>query len=328
MQKLTLDVDMKDVDLARTTIDSTYGPFTDADLRSPRTPTYIPTSPNSSKATAFDPSRIFASQDPAIEQTSTSALIPEPPTKPLAWVWQCHLCKSRFPLSVTRRCLQDGHFYCSGETDRPNLKKKKRGQSCSSEFDYIGWREWGEWKRQVLGNLENGVGTKICPEGCQNCEFPSQCRYVSSRAESNNGVNTSSDALSLFPTVDERDVYLPEKEAKSPYHVSENVTFDSILASVTDEQNELSNSIGTELGINASPNKVSSVKANSTSSGRIAKSAETRSSRKSTLSPIAEEFCFNTDLTKTSFGAIALQSWNDILGIGSPVGEADQMDLT
>jgi hypothetical protein len=60
--------------------------------------------------------------------------------------------------------------------DRPNLKKKRKGQSCSSEFDYIGWKATEEWKRE----MRRGDWFLIArePEGCENCEFPSQCRYV------------------------------------------------------------------------------------------------------------------------------------------------------
>ncbi len=35
------------------------------------------------------------------------------PQMPHPWAWRCHICKSYYRLSVTRRCLKDGHFFCS-----------------------------------------------------------------------------------------------------------------------------------------------------------------------------------------------------------------------
>ncbi|KAF2101602.1 hypothetical protein NA57DRAFT_53557 [Rhizodiscina lignyota] len=78
-----------------------------------------------------------------------------PPKSPLNWVWQCHVCHIRYPLGVTRRCLEDGHHFCAGTT----VVKTKRGRNgertrvvrrhkaCSSEFDYQGWKAWGDWRR-------------------------------------------------------------------------------------------------------------------------------------------------------------------------------------
>src|SRR5579871_4334751 len=53
---------------------------------------------------------------------------PPPPT-PLHWLWQCHICQQRYPLSATRRCLEDGHFFCAGVTvmrKRLNDSRKAR----------------------------------------------------------------------------------------------------------------------------------------------------------------------------------------------------------
>lgn len=328
---------MKDVSPASTTIDRTYGTFTDDDLRSPRTPTYVPTSPNSSRVTAFDPSHIFSSPEATIHEVITSDLLPLAPVKPLAWIWQCHLCKSQYPLGVTRRCLQDGHFYCSGETDRLNLKKKKRGQSCSSEFDYIGWKEWGEWKRNPLRNLENGVEGEPCAKGCQKCEFPSQCRYTSSRKiQESTAVHEITDKVpSVSPMEEDSNLSSSAIEVKkSRFYLSKGVTFDSILASATSEQNELLELKVADFLNNAervshtSTHKNLSAKSNSATLNRFAKSAEESSSTKSTLSPIVEEFFFKADLTKNSFGSIALQSLNDIMGTGTSNADEDRMDLT
>jgi hypothetical protein len=147
----------------------------EADGRSPRTPIYQPTSPLFASLAPFDPAKLLSSLSaPLIPKfvAPTKKTPSPPPSDPLAWVWQCHLCRSRWPLGVTRRCLVDGHFYCSGDTPQPNLKKKK-GQSCSSEFDYVGWKDWGAWKRNALKTISN---PRIA-RGCERCEFPSQCRY-------------------------------------------------------------------------------------------------------------------------------------------------------
>lgn len=97
---------------------------------------------------------------------------PPPPSSPLPWIWQCHVCRARWPLGATRRCLIDGHFYCSGQPQTRKGKTKargKKGRSCSSEFDYIGWKDWGRWRGLVRGPEL---------EGCEaDCEFPSHCRY-------------------------------------------------------------------------------------------------------------------------------------------------------
>jgi hypothetical protein len=80
---------------------------------------------------------------------------------------------------VTRRCLNDGHYYCSGESQSQTQKltrgkkKKKKPKACSSEFDYAAWKQWGEWRRKVLRTLYNDRVFK----GCEDCDFPSMCRY-------------------------------------------------------------------------------------------------------------------------------------------------------
>lgn len=105
---------------------------------------------------------------------------PVEPKKPLTWVWQCHLCRTRYPLGVTRRCLLDGHYYCSGEEVQRNLKKK-RGLACSSEYDYIGWKDFGEWRKEVSSTrMTIPVPARKDGRDCwNNCEFPSACRYSS-----------------------------------------------------------------------------------------------------------------------------------------------------
>lgn len=104
---------------------------------------------------------------------------PAQPARALKWVWQCHSCGSRYPLAVTRRCLNDGHYYCSGNSEaQRNIKKKRKHLSCTSEFDYVAWKEWGHWRRKTLA-LRAFAERKQEPKlvGCEGCNSPSQCRY-------------------------------------------------------------------------------------------------------------------------------------------------------
>ncbi|KAI9843811.1 MAG: hypothetical protein M1837_006071 [Sclerophora amabilis] len=94
-----------------------------------------------------------------------------PPLIPLPWLWTCHLCHSSYALGVTRRCIHDGHYFCSGTTVRKD-GSTKRHTSCNSEFDYVGWSAWQEWRRET-----------VCPEeedakDCwHQCDYPSECRW-------------------------------------------------------------------------------------------------------------------------------------------------------
>lgn len=118
----------------------------------------------------------------ASRPSTSQFVLPTPPTKPLNWVWQCHQCRSRYQLSVTRRCLIDGHYYCSGDTsqNQRNNKRRRKAQSCTSEFDYVGWQDWGQWYRECAA-LRAYANGKAAPKlhGCEGCSFPSQCRYES-----------------------------------------------------------------------------------------------------------------------------------------------------
>jgi hypothetical protein len=82
-----------------------------------------------------------------------------------------------YRLGVTRRCLEDGHVFCSGvgerevsecgsgsgsakqkgdvddqeiyERKRRKAKKRaKKGVWCRAEFDYLGWSQYNMWRRQ------------------------------------------------------------------------------------------------------------------------------------------------------------------------------------
>lgn len=129
--------------------------------RSPRTPSYIPMIGSSITPFTID----------KVEPIVLTGLF-SPPIRPMSWIWQCHLCHQRYALGVTRRCLHDGHYYCAGDQDQRN-NKRKRSQSCSSEFDYFGWRLYGEWRRNRVQLTKDSRGVI----GCERCEFPSQCRY-------------------------------------------------------------------------------------------------------------------------------------------------------
>ncbi|KAF2274840.1 uncharacterized protein EI97DRAFT_434745 [Westerdykella ornata] len=141
---------------------------------SPRTPLYQTTQGTSRTGTT----RFFRSFPSTSSPASTTypntsipsnfnnipVVIPSPSPSPLRWLWQCHNCHRTYPLSVTRRCLEDGHFFCAGTTTlkcwrksvnprsggRGNKARVLRHKACGSEFDYLGWKEWGRWRRGVL----------------------------------------------------------------------------------------------------------------------------------------------------------------------------------
>ncbi|KAL2414139.1 hypothetical protein ABEF95_003691 [Exophiala dermatitidis] len=155
-------------------LDTSYTSFSSTEgMRSPRTPTYIPESSSTTMLMPFDHAEFLL--DKVTSKPARRLAAPPPPGLPSAWIWTCHLCHSRYPLGVTRRCLVDGHYYCSGETDRPSLRKRKKPKSCTSEFDYHSWKQWGDWRRKVLQSMDNPRSLK----GCDFCDYPSQCRSLS-----------------------------------------------------------------------------------------------------------------------------------------------------
>jgi len=167
---------------------------------SPKTPTFSPVSPATIRsASTVSPTSYFHDASPVTPVTpeksgtkpsnitispprASQLVLPPPPAKPLNWVWQCHQCRSRYQLSVTRRCLIDGHYYCSGDSsqNQRNNKRRRKAQSCTSEFDYVGWQDWGQWRRKCTA-LRAYANGKAAPKmhGCEGCSFPSQCRYES-----------------------------------------------------------------------------------------------------------------------------------------------------
>jgi hypothetical protein len=116
-------------------------------------------------------------------------------------------------LGITRRCLEDGHFFCAGLSPTinwrksTNPRKKKGGRACGSEFDYAGWKGWGRWKRSGQTSLvlpenpesvaasllatpsvssspssnasgrEKGVKVKTKKDCWKTCDYPSECRW-------------------------------------------------------------------------------------------------------------------------------------------------------
>jgi hypothetical protein len=264
------------------TLDTSFSSHTDNGVvRSPRTPTYAPSSTSFFTIPPFDPSRAFAPLLPAGQVELTP-----PPPQPLAWVWQCHLCRTRYPLGVTRRCLLDGHFYCCGETDRPNLKRKKK-QSCSSEFDYIGWKAMEQWKRKARKSEKFVITCE--PRGCENCEFPSQCRYAS-----HNLLDTSSGSLGMTDVDLSRTSNLissTSAESISRFYKNSIVTFESILAGPGVEASKPKQLKVTDY---YKPDRKGREHASNSSTSatlrEIIKSAERRLGRQTLLSPIQEEF--------------------------------------
>lgn len=128
-------------------------PFSPSRLSIPPSP-FSPLSPLDPLPRAFvaappSPTTSISPKTPKITRFRTL-----PPPLPLHWLWQCHLCNQTYALGVTRRCLEDGHFFCSGvayTTAKRGLgarKRPKKSRACASEFDYAGWAAWGAWRRK------------------------------------------------------------------------------------------------------------------------------------------------------------------------------------
>jgi hypothetical protein len=105
-----------------------------------------------------------------------------PPPTPVAWTWECHKCLRRWPLGVTRRCLIDGHWFCSGENERSRLRNKAR-RACRSKFSYGVWHTRNIWRRRELE--DRGV---IAPDPEHRdcwywCDYPSQCSWEPTRQQ-------------------------------------------------------------------------------------------------------------------------------------------------
>ncbi|KAI1748243.1 hypothetical protein F4782DRAFT_542936 [Xylaria castorea] len=123
-------------------------------------------------------------------------IMPPPPRMPKAWVWQCHQCHSVYRLGCTRRCLDCSHTYCvvsskqqQQQSSSSNRGKKRRRQQtalCGAEFDYVGWEQWGSWKRKVQGYESTGRCDTTARDraflakshNCWiDCDSPSECGH-------------------------------------------------------------------------------------------------------------------------------------------------------
>ena len=101
---------------------------------------------------------------------ASSIKIVAPPTMP--WIWSCHKCHTRYALGTTRRCLHDGHYFCGGTSVDKRTGKTKRHRACASEFDYIGWENFNNWKREQKHSQNPHL------KHCENqCDFPSACHW-------------------------------------------------------------------------------------------------------------------------------------------------------
>ncbi|KAI4143875.1 MAG: hypothetical protein LQ340_006852, partial [Diploschistes diacapsis] len=179
-------------------------------------PSKIPFTPKrshlniSTTASSASP-RFYSFPSPGLSRsrTASSRFTTSPPAIPPAWSWSCHHCQTTYPLGATRRCLYDGHFFCAGQTVNKRTGRVKRHKACGSVFDYVGWKEHGEWRRNEvrmrdrdtsrLGlseqqdrDAEDLLSTDESdaefpsdaenkgkpPHNCEtDCNFPSECRW-------------------------------------------------------------------------------------------------------------------------------------------------------
>ncbi|KAL6245277.1 hypothetical protein RBB50_008052 [Rhinocladiella similis] len=216
-----------------TRLDTSFFNFSsDEDMRSPRTPTYVPDTASLEYIVPFDHTKMVIDSVRRPNENNASPL--PPPDEPMAWVWICHLCHSRYPLGVTRRCLVDGHYYCSGETDRPSLrKKKKKTKSCSSEFDYVAWKAWLTWRRKVFQIANSNPPRTL--QGCENCEFPSQCRYPPSPPQTSAGKVDEAYAQESKKAREE-EKGKQQKSATITATSDSNIDFDQILSNILGQE--------------------------------------------------------------------------------------------
>ena len=112
---------------------------------------------------------------------SSDQVAVEPPLIPMPWIWSCHKCHTRYLLGATRRCLNDGHYFCGGVTVERFTGRVKKHRACVSEFDYTGWEEFSEWKRATSGPIPR-LGSGHCED---ECKFPSSCHWNKQHAAHN-----------------------------------------------------------------------------------------------------------------------------------------------
>ncbi|KAG4026885.1 hypothetical protein MFRU_035g00370 [Monilinia fructicola] len=155
---------------------------------------------------------------------------PAPPI-PYPWIWRCHICHSVYRLGVTRRCLEDGHYFCSLPTPPPSpspmspspssislpslisipkKKKKRRRQprGCRAEFDYTGWEQYNQWRRETaaqksashaLQTSHFGPPLKTNKDCYRDCDFPSECQTLQIQSAVTPKTRQKSEPELIFP---------------------------------------------------------------------------------------------------------------------------------
>ncbi|KAL3427874.1 hypothetical protein PVAG01_01383 [Phlyctema vagabunda] len=144
-----------------------------------------PVSPRSPATPLIPPRRLHLRSVLPSPPVSPARVVPAPPPFPYPWVWRCHLCRTTYALAVTRRCLEDGHYFCSFAPAPAVGKRRRPPRSCTAQFDYAGWERYNHWRREVsllkakkaekaekAGKEYEYRTSKNCWE---DCDFPSEC---------------------------------------------------------------------------------------------------------------------------------------------------------
>ncbi|KAL8953497.1 MAG: hypothetical protein Q9222_000644 [Ikaeria aurantiellina] len=153
-----------------------FAPYQPSHLRH----SYVPRSPASpleSTPKRLRYSSSVSSSDSASEADSSSrGAAGNPPPSPCKWMWYCHECQTGYQLGVTRRCLIDDHQLCYGRpVTKSSRKRNKKVRACHTSFDYVGWQNWGEWRRSQGGQVLEEQ--EPIQHNCSLfCDWPSQCR--------------------------------------------------------------------------------------------------------------------------------------------------------
>lgn len=143
-----------------------------------------------------------------------------------------------------------------------------------------------QWKRKLRKNGKFIVARE--PDGCENCEFPSQCRYANHNLVGKHGgylgmknidLGTSSNSMSAT-----------QADSLSRFYKNDNITFDSILASKP-KQSKVTDYCNPGKQVEAHTSRPTS----SAILRERMERAERRSGEQALLSPIQEEFLKGDD---------------------------------